>query len=191
VRAPLSGVLSSIEVGEGTQLNRGQLVAVVTDPARLKISVEVPALDIKSIRAGMSGEFRQQGRDKPLSVKVKGISSIVDPATGTAPCELVVDTKDAPAIFAGVLGRVILKANERMGFLIPEHAVLFRGASPFVRVIESGKAKRLAVKLGSRLRGSVEVLEGLSEGAILIERSNKFVSDGEEVTVEAAKAEGA
>ena len=192
VRAPVAGVISAIEVNEGSQLNHGQLVAVVTDLSRMKIIVEVPAQDLRYLRAGMAGEFQLQGQEKPEAVKIKGLSGVVDPATGTAPCELVrlnADDKDSPA-FAGVLGRVLLRANQHRGILIPEHALLFRGSDPFVRVLESGKAKRLAVKLGSRQRGSVEILEGLKEGATLIERSNKFVSDGEEVTVEAPTPAG-
>jgi multidrug efflux pump subunit AcrA (membrane-fusion protein) len=204
--ASVSGVVSSVEVTEGTQVAKGEKLALVTDPTQIRITVEVPAMDLPMLRRGMMGEFKLPNLDQPVSVTIKGISPFVDPATGTATCELEVEkpavstkasagaaaTKStAPSLPPGLIGQVDLKANDRKGISIPEFAVFYKGTEPFVRVIENGKAKQVSVSLGRRSRGNVEVLKGLSDGAKLVERTSRYIMDGEAVKVddEPVKAE--
>jgi multidrug efflux pump subunit AcrA (membrane-fusion protein) len=194
--ASVSGVVSSVEVTEGTQVAKGEKLALVTDPTQIRITVEVPAMDLTMLRRGMIGEFKLPNLDQPVSVTIKGISPFVDPATGTATCELDVEkpakaTKAsaaaaaiAPSLPPGLIGQVDLKANDRKGISIPEFAVFYKGTEPFVRVIENGKAKQVSVSLGRRSRGNVEVLKGLTDGAKLVERTSRYIMDDEAVKVE-------
>lgn len=197
VVAPVAGVVSALEVTEGTQVERGQRVASVTDPNRVSIQVEVPALDLRLLSKGMSGEFRVSGREQVVPVRIRGVSPFVDPGTGTATCEIEIDSKADPSaqttiIMPGVVGRVAFKANKRKGFQIPDHAISYKNDEPFARVVEEGKAKRVAVKLGVKQQGLVEILEGLKENQMLVERASRFVADGEAVTVQGdEKTEGA
>lgn len=195
--APVSGVVSSVEVTEGTQVAKGEKLALVTDPNQIRINVEVPAMDLASLARGMQGEFKIPNVEQPVLVLIKGISPFVDPATGTATCELEVvkpvTAKGAnmlPTLPPGLIGQVDLKANDRKGISIPEYAVFYKGTDPYVRVIENGKAKQVAVTLGHRSRGSVEVLKGLSDGAKLVERSSRYIQDDEAVKVEESGGAG-
>jgi len=203
--ASVSGVVSSVEVTEGTQVAKGEKLALVTDPTQIRITVEVPAMDLAMLRRGMIGEFKLPNLDEPVSVTIKGISPFVDPATGTATCELDVEkpakvTKASaaaaatistgPSLPPGLIGQVDLKANDRKGISIPEFAVFYKGTEPFVRVIENGKAKQVSVSLGRRSRGNVEVLKGLSDGAKLVERTSRYIMDDEVVKVEESGAPG-
>jgi multidrug efflux pump subunit AcrA (membrane-fusion protein) len=190
--SPVSGVVSSMEVTEGTQVTKGQRLGSVTDPSKVRVSVEVPAQDLPYLRKGMPGEFRYAGRDDKVRLRVRGISPFVDPATGTATCELEVVPGQNVALAPGVLGQATFKANAHRGISIPDYAVIYRGTDTFVRVIPEGsskegqKAMQLAVKLGRKERGSVEVLSGLKADARLVLRASRYVADGEVVTVQDA-----
>jgi multidrug efflux pump subunit AcrA (membrane-fusion protein) len=188
VLAPVSGVVSSVEVTEGSRVLRGQKLATITDPSQIRIDIEVPASDLGSIHAGMQGELRIAAQEKTVAVKILGISPFVDPASGTATAQLGLMKSAAgdPVLLPGVVGTVTFQANAHRGVQIPEVAVIYRGADPFVRVIENGKAHFLPVTLGPSRRGDVEVLKGLQPGATLLVRANTYVADGEAVTVQTA-----
>jgi multidrug efflux pump subunit AcrA (membrane-fusion protein) len=191
VTAPVAGIVSSVEVTEGSQVAKGQKLASVTDPSKVRIAVEIPAQDLSSVARGMEGELRLSGRDQKLTVRVRGVSPFVDPATGTASCELeAIPPKGQPVVqlAPGLLGQVSFKANSRQGISIPDYAVIYRGEETLVRLVGAdGKAKQVPVKLGRKERGSVEVLNGLQADAQLVLRSSRYVADGETVKVEAQK----
>jgi multidrug efflux pump subunit AcrA (membrane-fusion protein) len=198
VTAPVGGIVSGVEVSEGTQVTRGQRLASVTDPARLRLVVEVPAPDLAAIHAGLVGEFRVTGGE-PRPVRVRGVSPFVDPASGTASAELELlplpkpvaggpgaAAKVPPLPAPGQIGQASFRANSRQGVQITEDAVFYRGNDTFLRVIDAARKVRFRpVKLGSRSRGQVEVLAGLGDGEDFVVRASRFVPEGE--TVEIAK----
>lgn len=188
--APVAGVVSSVEVTEGTQVAKGEKLALVTDPGQVRVNVEVPAMDLSMLVRGMDGEFKIQNMDQPVKIKIRGISPFVDPATGTATCELDLAEKLANPLPAGLIGQVSFKANDRKGISIPEFAVFYKGTDTFVRVVKDGKAKQQAVVLGKRSRGNVEVLKGLDDGSELVERTSRYIMDDEAVTIQKGGGSG-
>ena len=65
-----------------------------------------------------------------------------------------------------------------------EQAIVYRGKSSFVRVLRDGKSYKVAVTLGRRLKDRFEILSGLDDGAVVIERSTRFLSDGDPVKIQ-------
>ncbi len=188
VRSPVAGVVSSVEVTEGSRVAKGQRLASVTDPAQVKILVEVAAADLFAITRGLSGELSVNSQVKPINVTVIGMSPFVDPGTGTATVELsLVDTKSKVPLPPGLVGKVSFKVREHQGLQLPESAVVYRGRLPAVRVVESGKARYAPVTLGPSRQGLVEISQGVKEGAEVILRSSAFVAEGEEVKVQPAE----
>ncbi len=186
VTSPVAGVVSRVEVTEGSRVARGDKLVMVTDPDQVRVVVEVTAQDVASIKPGLQAELKMAGQEDGLKVRVRGISPFVDPATGTASCELELDRKASKKSLPplGVIGRVLFKVNVRNGVSIPDAAITYRGKEPFVRVVADGKAKLVPVKIGRKEAGQVEVLKGLKAGDELVERSSGFVADGEAVEVQ-------
>lgn len=188
VTAPVAGVVSKVDVTEGSRVAKGDKLVMVTDPDQVRVVVEITAQDVSSIKPGLQARLKMPGKDEDEGalVRVRGMSPFVDPATGTASCELELDKKskkdDLPPL--GLIGRVLFKVNPRKGVSIPDSAITYRGKEPFVRVVADGKAKLVAVKVGRKEAGQVEVVKGLKEGDQLVERSSGFIADGEAVDVQ-------
>ncbi len=192
VTTPVAGVVSHVEVTEGSRVSRGDKLALVTDPDQVRVMIELTAEDLRLVRPGMQAELKVPGSSvAPVTLKVRGVSPFVDPSTGTAACELQLAAKGAQLPPPGVIARVSFKANLRQGISITDSALTYRGKDPFVRVVENGKAKLVPVMLGRKQAGYVEILKGLKAGDALVERTSKFVAEGEEVEVEKPKEEPA
>jgi multidrug efflux pump subunit AcrA (membrane-fusion protein) len=84
----------------------------------------------------------------------------------------------------GIQGQVSFKVNRHEGFSVPDTAVIYQGKDTFVRIVDQNKVKLVPVVLGKKQRGNIEITKGLSPDVTLVERSSRFVSDGETVTIE-------
>lgn len=186
ITAPVAGIVSQVEVSEGSRVARGDKVALVTDPTQARVTVEVTADDIKSIRPGLEAEMQLPGIGaEKVKLKVRGMSPFVDPSTGTASCELeLADGKSGKLPPPGVIARVSFKANVRKGISLPDSVITYRGKDPYVRIIDGGKAKLIGVVIGRKQAGEVEILKGLKVGDVVVERTSKFVADGEDVEIQ-------
>lgn len=183
VRAPVDGVVSVLNVREGTQVTKNQDLLTVTDPNQVRIVVEIAALELNAIQTGAKGEFRVAGREEPIAVNVVGVSPFVNPATGTATCELMLADVKAQ-LNPGLVGQVSFKTNARRAIVVPDHALYYKEGNTYLRVVGDDKiARHVAVTIGRKQRGMVEILKGVTEGQAVIERTSRFVGDGQEVTV--------
>ena len=214
VVSPVAGVVSRVDVTEGSRVARGDKLALVTDPAQVRVVVEIPAQDVRLIHQGQMAELRIPGEMNDganggvTALKVRGLSPFVDPATGTASCELELapisrlaanpktakDAKGHKAAVAvlppaGSIARVTFKANVRNGLSVDEGALTYRGRDPFVRLVREGKAVLVPITLGRKQAGMVEILKGIKAGDQIVQRSSGFISDGEAVTVEKASTD--
>jgi multidrug efflux pump subunit AcrA (membrane-fusion protein) len=186
VTAPVDGVISSLEVTEGSRVVKGQKLATLTDPKQLILQIEVATSDLSAIVAGLEGELKVPGEEKSIPIVVQGVSPYVDPSTGTASAELhFKNSLDSAKLNPGQVGRAQFKVKEHSGIEIPENALVFKGKEPFLRVVEAdGKAKLISVTLGTLRQGKIEIQKGLSEGSKVVIKSNSFISEGESVKIE-------
>lgn len=184
LNAQVAGIVSGVEVTEGSRISKGQKLAQITDPSKVKITIEVSVADFSAIRTGLEGQLYVPGLEDNVAVKVLGISPLIDPATGSATAELALEDKAAPSLPPGAIGKVVFRAREHTGIQIPEGSVTYRGPDPFVRVVDNGTAKYVRVQLGETRQGLVEVLKGLSLGQNVIVRANTFVAEGEKVEIQ-------
>jgi multidrug efflux pump subunit AcrA (membrane-fusion protein) len=155
------------------------------------VKLEIPAADLAQFRAGVEGEFRT-GRESAEAIKVivAGLSPLVDPATGTASADLEILKGDKGILPPpGTLGQVRFRVNVRKGYSIPESALFYKGETTFVRLLVDGAVKLVEVRLGRKERGQVEILPAKSDqvfpvNPILIERTSRFIADGEKVEIQ-------
>lgn len=186
LKAPVSGVVSKVFVSEGSLVSKGQKVLQVTDPKKVKIKIEVAAKDLQFIKRDLEGTFTAKGLKAPVKLRVAGVSPFVDPATGTATAELEL-SDELMTLTPGILGKVVFKSNIHQGYVFMENAIYYQGKKTFVRLTEKDgevyKVKKLEVTLGPKRRGMVEVLGGLKDGMMVIERASGFLPEGEEVSI--------
>jgi len=182
--SPVTGVVSELNITEGALVTKGQKLATVTNPNSLKILVEVPAQDLPLLTNGLVGELESPALSGKIALTLVGLSPTVDPATGTATAELAPSASQMNLLRPGVIGKVTFKANLRHGFLVPEDALVESQRETFLRIVENGKAKKVPVTVGARLRGMAEISKGLASGMKVVERTSGFVGEGEAVKVQ-------
>lgn len=189
VKSSVPGVVSAIRISVGSRVVKGQELAIVTDPTALRGVMEVSSLDLRSITRDMNGTLRFPGSEQKFKIKVLGVAPQLDLITGTAMCELSLDSKDLPALTPGQVGQASFSVNSRNGIVINESALVYRGNSVFARVVKENLAHFVPVKIGKKARGNAEIVEGLKIGDLIVDRASGFVADGAKVQVQDVKPE--
>lgn len=83
----------------------------------------------------------------------------------------------------GLFARVRLELAESQGLVIPESALAPSGDAQYVYLVENGVVKRVAVQIGLRISGRVEIVSGLGEGDQVVVSGLQKVRDGVEVEI--------
>ncbi|PIP94490.1 MAG: hypothetical protein COW00_16830 [Bdellovibrio sp. CG12_big_fil_rev_8_21_14_0_65_39_13] len=181
VKSPIEGRIAKIQVSEGSQIGRGEKLLVIAGARGEKILLEVPSKDLSQIHQAQTGTLMMD--NESFKVVVKGISPLIDTATGTASAEIAFAADEAKRP-SGILGKISLKANSHDGILIPEHAISYQGNNTFIKKVDNDKISKVAVKLGERIRDRVEIAEGIQAGEWVVERASGYLADGVEVEVQ-------
>lgn len=172
--APISGVVTSVQVGPGGFLAQGAVVAEVADPARVELVFSAPPDLATGVRAGET--MRISGSHGEFEAVVTGVA-----AAGGENGATVIRARPSggalPPAGSPVTGTVVTGRQED-GLAVPSDAVqvVEGGNVVFVRTAEGFRA--VPVMVGRQAGGRTEILNGL-KGGETIAGANAFLLKAE------------
>ena len=175
--APISGVLGSRLISPGQYIAAGTSVGMLVDDSQVKVHFRIPERELGRVRPGQEGRLRVAAHgDRVFTGTVDLIDPEIDPSTRTVMVRLLVPNPDA-LLRSGMFARVELVAGQRENAIIIPEGALVPSLDRFsVFVSEEGRAASRAVKLGVRLPGRVEIVDGLTlETPVVISGTQKLV----------------
>jgi len=179
LRAPFAGVigLRKVSVGDYVEAGRDLVELVRLDP--LEIDLRAPETVLSTLAVGQKVLFGVDAfRDDRFTATVVAISPIVELGGRSVALRARFDNPDhklRPGMSARV--RVELDSNAK-ALLVPEQAIVPMGEQKNVYTVVQGKAKLVAVTLGMRLPGLVEITSGLKDGDQVIVSGLQKIGDG-------------
>ena len=188
VRAPFEGVTGLRQISPGAYAKAGQDVARLEGIGILKIDFRVPELYLSKVRVGQALAVTVDAYPaETFNGAIYAIEPSVDEATRTVLSRARVPNPGV-RLKPGMFARVSLVLEQRNNaLLVPEQALVPRGAERFVYRIIDGKAVLTRVQMGMRRPGEVEILSGLEEGQSIVADGQLKLQDGAAVTVMAEK----
>lgn len=190
IMAPLAGILGERLVSPGDYVEAGQKLVelVVMDP--LEIGFSVPERYGRQIQVGQPVLFSSPSMpDRTFSGEATYLSPTADPATRSIKLKARLPNKGGllqPGLFGAV--RLVLETHPDAA-VIPESAVVPRGEETFVYIVNSSEARLRRVTLGEHFDGSIEVVEGLEPGEVVITAGQQKVADGYPVRIRESEGE--
>lgn len=192
VRAPFAGTVSSVLVEAGEMANRTPATTLVrlVDLSEIEIRIRVHEQDLARVKVGAPATVTIESIGETFDAKVSYVRPEIDVRNRTAEVVVRLPNKDRK-ILAGMFARVRIEPKEpRNALVVPREAVISAGDDRFVYQVESGVARRKAVRVQPVDEQRVEVLSGLHAGAQIVSSDVSRVSEGarvEEKTVVATK----
>ena len=163
--APFSGVVGLRNISVGALVSPGDLITTINDDSRMKLDFTVPAIYLRSLQVDLPIMARSRALgDKVFEGKIYSIDNQIDPVTRAITVRALLPNDDRE-LKQGMLMSINLYANKREALVISEAALVPLGSDNFVFVVqpqgETLTVERRQVTIGQRLRGFVEILNGL------------------------------
>jgi HlyD family secretion protein len=167
VRAGIDGELQTIAVQVGQQVTLGQELARVANPRRLKAEIKVAETQAKDIQIGQSVSI--DTRSGIIPGKVIRIDPSVQNGTRTVDASLEGELPKGAVPDLSVDGTIELEKLENILYVNrPVHGQEHSTIGIFKLDPDGAGATQVQVKLGRGSVTTIEILEGLKEGDVVI-----------------------
>ena len=187
IRAPFDGIVGLRDISVGALVETGDLIATLDDTRQIKLDFSVPSVFLSELKPGLKIRARALAlNNKEYLGQVKSINSRVDPVTRSIQVRALLPNPDGD-ILPGILMQVELLRNTRKALVIPEASLMPLADKQYVmmRVEKNGKdtVEKQEVKIGIRLPGYVEILDGLSDSQQVVTHGNNKIRPGDVLNV--------
>lgn len=185
IRAPFDGVITSINhVTEGDTAEKGALCCSVSEAD--KVTVYVEGSDAANFRFGQKVQVKIDG-DMYDAVTVEAPDTAPDTASGANRAVFKlgegvfdeIERKNPLAITAG--WATIYVTEERKNVLaVPDAAIKTRGTQAYVMLVDGEERYKLNVTTGKQLGGYTEIINGISEGDVVMAQGSGVFAAAED-----------
>jgi membrane fusion protein (multidrug efflux system) len=183
IRAPFAGVVGMRRVDVGARVDDNTVLTTLDDLAELEIEFSVPEIDFGRVRRGQPVHaITAAFPGRTFEGRIATIDTRVGEISRAFRVRAVIPNPDL-MLPAGMFMHVTVVLDERPAVLIPEEAVLAEGDSTYVFEVRDGQAARQEVRLGQREAGSVEVVQGLAAGDVIVRSGLQRLRDGAPVKI--------
>ncbi|NRR92152.1 efflux RND transporter periplasmic adaptor subunit [Winogradskyella undariae] len=191
VKAPFSGTIDDIITEQGSVVAAGQSPLMrIVNLDNMYIETEVPESYVSNVTKGKNVSVNIPVLGQTIETKIRQAGDFINPANRTFKIEVEIPNKDK-AIKPNLSAR--LKINDytsEEAILIPQSVVSENAeGEQYVYVVNDknekgiGTAERIIIKTGKTQGDIIEILEGLSSGAEIIQEGARSVRDGQSVEV--------
>jgi len=179
--SPFSGLVVKKFVNEGEIISIMPPVPLfwIMDIEYVKVEVEVPEIEITTIKVGQRARIRGDGfPNRIFEGRVSVINPLVDPTSRTF--RVKIDIANPQHILkAGMFARVQIVVDEHNGVLfVPRDALLTRDGKQVVFVAENAYAIMRPIEVGLTNDLHVEITNGVNEGEMVVVKGGYGLEDG-------------
>jgi membrane fusion protein (multidrug efflux system) len=191
VLAPFDGIAGLKQINVGDYLKDGADMVNIEDLDAVLLDFRLPERFQAKIRAGQKAQLTVDALPgRPFTAIVQAVDPLIEANGRSVGVRGCIDNRQQ-ALRPGMFARVNAVFGSRENALvIPEEAIIPQGGRSFVVKVVAGEkpdtliSERVAVRLGLRLPGKVEVLEGLAEGDTVVTAGHqRLQKDGTAVRV--------
>jgi cobalt-zinc-cadmium efflux system membrane fusion protein len=176
VASPISGVITSVQVGPGGFVPQGGVVAEVTNPARIELVFNAPPALAVQVRAG--SRMKATGPNGEFDAVVTGVAPGAGADSGATIIRARPVGASLPPAGSAVTGAIVTGEPTAGGLTVPSEAVQTIEGATVVFVQVQGGFRAVPVLAGRQAGGRTEILRGL-DGDERIAAANAFLLKAE------------
>lgn len=184
VKAPMDGVVSTLNVKEGQVVSSGQMAATIVDMDKVYMEINVVEDVVNRLSIDQKVDLSIPAAfDEDISSTISYISPTADIGSNLYSVKVYIDNSDRK-IRPGMNGKVKLNLDKIDSVIaIKSNAVLDKKDEKIVFVVENDQAVERTVTLGLDTGDYVEIKEGLKIDEEVIIKGQHYVENGRKVKV--------
>lgn len=191
IRAPFSGVIDDVIKEQGTVVapGMGSEIFRIVNLDNMYIETAVPETYVSNITKGKEVQVSFPVLGKDIATKVRETGNFINPANRTFMIEIQVPNSDKN-IKPNLTAKLKINDYTNLKAILIPQSIISENAEgqQYVYIItdlngNKGIAKQTVVKTGKTQGDIIEILEGISEGDMLIQAGARSVKNGQEVKI--------
>ena len=191
VTAPFSGTIDDVITEQGSVVAAGQSQLMrIVNLDDMYIETDVPERYVADVTTGKSVQVEFPVLGKTIDTKVRQASDFINPANRTFKVEVAVPNKEK-SIKPNLTARLKINDYTNENALLVPQSIISENAEgeQYVYVVKDknsegeGVANKVIIKTGKTQGDVIEVLEGIEDGAEIIQEGARSVRDGQNVKV--------
>ena len=183
VIAPSSGTLVTMNATEGGFISNTMPVAVINGVEQMKVVVQVSEALVPKLSIGDAADVSVSAVEQTCEAVIRSVERAANMQTRLYSVTLTLPS-GTDGLLAGMFADVSFHTDvSENTIVVPTEAVLTRGETQYVFIVENGAAKYVEVSVGLTGNGVTEILSGLSAGQQLVTVGQAYLNDGDPVRI--------
>ncbi len=185
ISAPFDGIMGQRLVSVGQFIVKGAALTFIINQDPIKVDVRVPERYLREIKEGQMVETKIAAYpDETFTGEVYFIDPQIDEPTRTALIKAKIVNPEGK-LRSGMFANIQLTINQHENaIVIPETALILKGDAVFVFVVQEDQSVQMKeIKVGTRVPGWVEVLDGIWENDVIVVEGFQKLAPGAKVSV--------
>ncbi len=185
ITASFDGVTGDRKVSIGQFVNQGTLLTTLIKQDPMKAEFNIPERFLGQLKDGQSIEVTVAAYpDEIFKGQVYFIDPQVDELNRTALVKAKIPNPDARLVRGMFANLNLIVSIRQQALVIPESALIMKSEDVFVFAVDAdNKAQMKKVKVGLRMVGKVEILDGLADGENVIIEGHQKIGPGSLVKI--------
>jgi RND family efflux transporter MFP subunit len=184
IASPMTGIVATRYADAGALLSSSTPIFLILDLSTMLTVINVPERDISKFGVGSAARVTVDAlAGEEFSGRVVRISPILDSQTRTAPVEIELDNA-GEHLKAEMFARVDLDLEaEREALLVPRDSLVYRNERQGVFLVDAETVRFQPVTTGLTQGDLVEIVEGVSDGDVIVSRGANLLQNGDPIQV--------
>lgn len=180
VKAPISGYVSSKNISRGEVVAQGVPLFTISDTSSVEGEISVTEVVIPSVKVGTPAVISVKAAGiEGISGSVSVVNSVKNETTGLYTVRVNIPNSDS-VLKSGMFAEIELITNTSDNAItIPSKALMQEGNDYYVYVVDetTNTAEKRYVDTGIADTESIEIVEGLSDGEVVVVSGKEYLSE--------------
>lgn len=184
VKAPISGIVSVVNIEEGEMASAAQTAMTIIDMDKVYVEISVTENIINDLHLGQDVVVEMSSAyDKEVIGKIDRLSPAADPTTQLYSVRIYIEN-DEHLIKPGMFAKIKLNTDVRENVIaVKSQSVVQVDNKTVVYVVEDNKAVEKEVTIGLDTGTYIEIVGGLNKGEDIIVKGQNYVENDSLVKV--------
>lgn len=185
VESPIDGIIGRVYVDIGTNVSPQDRIALVVSMEKMKINLDIPEKYLARVSLGQKAALYVDAYpEEKFTGEVAKISPVVDIGTRSFPIEITASNSEL-RLKSGMFAKVsLILGSHPQAALIFKEAIVGHFPDTYVYIVKNNKALMSKITLGISSGPYVEVLDGVTEGDMVVIVGQQRLYDNAPVSVE-------
>lgn len=182
IHAPFSGTLGLRQVSLGNYIQPGQPLVNLEAIDQLKVEFPLPERYLTEVRSGQKVTFNSEAYPgEEFTAEVYAINPQIDQQSRSLVVRALLENPEHKLLPGQFVKIQLSTATKPNALFIPEQALIPQPNTQLVFKVVDGKAEMVPVETGSRMKGWVEIVSGLSRGDVVVTGGHQKIGPGSPV----------